>query len=203
MENISKNPAFCTPCFVYNEWPTGFLHFCWQRSSWQLWNWTLGLVTSQKKVVAKKRCFPKFETETPSFFTSNPGIQNTSHLRIRQPCLWNLQNSLSYRETIWLVGFLVDFFETTAFTLRKNPWRMDVYEWNKAFVWMDGSSWNKAFLFKDVILESFLKCNNFFYSSSLPNLIQLCPNKTQGLHGRKTTVARVGMKFRFRLTNHL
>ena len=54
---------------------------------------------------------------------------------------------------------------------------MDVYEWNKAFVWMDGSSWSKAFLFKDVILESVLKCNNFFSSSNLPNLIQLCPKK--------------------------
>ena len=76
MENRSKNPAFFTACFVYNEWPTGFLHFCWQRSSWQLWNWTLRLVTSPpKKVEAKNpnfHVFSKVGNRTAKFFHPKP-----------------------------------------------------------------------------------------------------------------------------------
>ena len=100
--------------------------FCLQRMksssgckglSWQLWNWTLRLVTfPPQKSWGKKskysRFFPKLETETPSFFTSNPGIQNTSHLRIRLALAFGISRiRWAYRETAWLVGFLVDFFE--------------------------------------------------------------------------------------------
>ena len=122
------------------------------------------------------------------------------------PCLWNLQNSLGLQGDNLVGWFPGRLFWNKGISFKENPWRMDVYEWNKAFVWMDG----KAFLFGWMLLINETKhlfgwivhreakhfCLRMWFwslfsteTTSLvllyPKCIQLCPNKKQGLHCRK------------------
>ena len=100
---------------------------------------SLRLVISQKKVGAKKRCFPKFQTETPRCFSPNP-----DHHKLRISGFANLAFGISrirwaYRKTTWLVGFLVDFFETKAFPFKKKSMEdgwMFINETKHLFGWM-------------------------------------------------------------------
>ena len=146
MENISKNSAFFTTCLVYNEWPTGFLHFCWQRSSWQLWNWTLRLVTfPPKKSWGKKSKFSHFSkvgNRNAKLFTPNPG--KTSNLRIRLALAFGISRiRWAYRETTSLVRLASSFQQ--GFWFQINGW------------WMDGNVETKFSLWMLCSLEAFFK----------------------------------------------
>ena len=152
MENRSKNPAFFTACFVYNEWPTGFLHFCWQRSSWQLWNWTLRLVTSpQKKVEAKNpnfRIFSKVGNKNAKWSSFSP--QTPARLRISG--FANLAFGISRirwptgRQLGWLVVWST-FLKQRHFLQRKSM--KNGCLWMKQSMCLDG--WHSIFVRMDVV----------------------------------------------------
>ena len=185
-----------TTCFVSNEWPTPSLSL-------------FSLLETKRQV---------FSPQTPASKTSN--------LRIRLALAFleppEFAGRIQGDNLVALVGFLVDFFETKAFPSNKIRclW---IYEWNKAFVWMDG----KTFLFGWMLFINETKhlfgwmvhreakhfCWRIWFWSLFwtattsvvlliyPIWFNCAPTKNKGCI--VASVARVGMKFQFKLTYHL